>query len=147
MWKFIDISGFRTSNTTYGYIIKYIKCGYNDLHFQLIFTNDFIGDDEYHFEGNNISDISKFHNILKNNGSTVMFYYKTKSYILLGKKLMSITEDAPFYKLEAYDEHPLDSDNAEILNIEPTNIKLIEIFKEQLPGNDYSDEYWNMLIA
>jgi len=146
MWKAIDISGFRTSNTTCGYIIKYIKCGYNDLHFQLIFTNDRIGDDEYHFEGNNISDISKFHNILKNNGSTVMYYHKTNSYILIGKKLRSITKDASFHKLEAYDKHPLDSDNVEIFNIEPINIKLIEIFKEQFPNDDYSDEYWNILI-
>lgn len=146
MWKVIDISGFRTTSTTCGYIIKYIKYGYDDLHFQLVFTNDYHGDEEFHFEGNNIRDISKFHNILKNNGSSVIYAHANNTYKLIGKKLMSIMDDTSFHILDTYEKHPLDFDNIETFDSEPTDIKLIEIFKEQW-SCDYSDEYWNILIA
>ena len=143
MWQIVDISGFRTSSTTHGRIIKYKKVGYTDLHFELIFTNDYHQDDEYHFDGDNISEILKFHNILKNNGSSIIYHHNTSQYVLIGKKLMSILEDDELFKLEYFSTDPI------ILSIEhfieeSTNEKLVEIFKNQW-NDDYSNPYWNII--
>lgn len=147
MLKLIDISGFRTSSTTHGFIYKYKDIDIETIvYFKLGFTNDFNPSTMYLFEGDNIHDIAKFHNILKTNGSTIIQNCDTNTFSLIGKKLMYCNNiDASFYTLDIFKTNPIEEESFSHFDLQPTMKKLINIFMDEW-GGDYTDPFWINLI-
>lgn len=109
------------------------------------FENDFNPPSIYHFEGDNILNISKFHNVLKNNGSYIYYSHHDNRYYLTGKKLKAIFDNDPMYNLDSYSIHPLDFENIENFLEENTEKKLIDIMDENW-SDDYTDPFWKKIM-
>jgi|688.fasta_scaffold742795_2 hypothetical protein len=105
MFELIDIVGFRVTTTTDGYIEKFYDLKTKKNVYILVFTGDFVDDDVYYFK-KEIKSISRFFNLLKNNGSSVITRYSTGEMILIGKKLEDIKKDVELYELIYYNEVP-----------------------------------------
>lgn len=136
MFKLLDIVGFRTTSTTCCIIKKYLNIDKNKIEFILSFEHDFDEDSEYYIN-NNISDISRFFNIVKNNGSLIIKFKQYKT-ILIGKKISDIKKDVPLYELCEYSNDPFEETDLDEILIEPTNLKLKEIFINVFQNNDIS---------
>lgn len=145
MWKFIDMTGFRTSSTTYAYITKYKQIDTSIECFKFCMTNDFGPTTEYLFEDSNIYDISKFHDFLKFNGSIIIQDYISSQFKLIGRKFMYINKDTPFYTLRIFNSHPGEESLFSRFDIEPTKTRLIDIIAEEWEM-DFEDPYWDMII-
>lgn len=127
MFKFIDIVGFRTTSSTFGMIRKIKNFQTQKNEYLITFTHDF-EDDAMYYINNNTKDISKFFNVLKNNGSCLITY-KQNQIELVGKKLYEITKTAKIYFLCEFDGEPLiEFDD---VNLPPTELSLSDIFNEQ----------------
>ena len=134
MFKIIDIVGFRTTSSTFGMIRKIKNYQTKKIEFLLTFIHDFYDDDMYYIN-NNTKDISKFFNVLKNNGSCLITY-KPNEIELVGKKLLDITKSAKIYSLCEFNNEPLiEFDN---VNFPPTELSLTELFNEQRREVDLS---------
>lgn len=146
MLKLLEINGFRTSSTTYGAVEKYIDENSN-YYFILKFTNFYYADTIYLFK-DNIKDISKFNNILRNNGSAIIYNFKSSRFSLIGKKLMEIKDDARLYILEDFQVHPYDDEYITYFDInDQTDLSLLDIFKIEW-SDDFSNPYWlDLLVA
>ena len=144
MLKLIEINGFRTSSTTYGSVEKYID--EKSSYFILKFTDFYDRNTSYLFK-DNIKDISKFNNILRNNGSAIIYNFKSSRYSLIGKKLMEIKDEAPLYILEDFHQYPYDDENITTFDIgEQTELSLLDIFKIEW-YDDFSNPYWSELLV
>ncbi len=139
MLRIIDKVGFRTSSTTYGIIEKYLNLSNGENEFIMTFTNDFNGDDIYYLN----SDISIFFSKLKKGSSLVR--EGDGKYTLQGKKLLEINEEGEMYILERYNNNPLIMPDIKSINLEPTNISLLEIFKERWGAADEDEDDYSFL--
>lgn len=143
MWKLIEMSGFRTSSTTHAIIQKFINDN-SQISFLITFTNDFKGDDIFYFF-DNITDISKFHNILLSHGSTFSKISNNK-FSLIGKKLLSIfDDDNEFYNLEYFNYNPFEIKSYDLSQFNQNNLSLLDIIKNRW-NDDFSNSFWNKLF-
>ena len=126
MFKLIDIVGFRATSTTCGYIEKIYDVKSKKNVFILVFTSDFTGDDLFYFKNDTVA-ISRFFNLLKNNGSSVITRYSTGEWILIGKKLSEITTSGKLHELVYYNEEPF-IQLEELGEMEETSKSLKKIF-------------------
>ena len=126
MFKLLDIVGFRTSSTTFGSVEKYLNTSSKKYEFILTFTFDFTESEQFYFN-RNVSDISQFFNLLKNNGSMYVNYRPGHS-VLIGKKLHAIKNDAQMYELCHYETDLFEEEDLEDILIVPTEKTLRNIF-------------------
>ena len=144
MLKLLEINGFRTSSSTFASVEKYVD--EKSSYFILKFTDFYDRSTSYLFK-DNIKDISKFNNILRNNGSAIIYNFKSSRYSLIGKKLMEIKDEAPLYILEDFHQHPYDDENITAFDIgEQTELSLLDIFKIEW-SDDFSNPYWSELLV
>jgi len=136
MFKLIDIVGFRTTSTTSAIIEKYFNTYTHKYEFIISCDYDF-QDDKQFYINDNINDISRLFNILKNNGSLIA-NYRPNTTILIGKKLNDIKKDVPLYELREYDINPFDEPDLDVILLEPTNMDLKEILYNLLNHRDTS---------
>ena len=136
MFKLLDMVGFCITSTTCGIIKKYLNIDKNSNEFILLFEHDFDEDSEYYIN-DNISDILRLFNILKNNGSLIIKFCPNRT-VLIGKKISQIKKDVPLYKLYEYINDPFEEEDLDQILIEPTNLNLKEIFINIFQNNDIS---------
>lgn len=145
MWKLLEINGFRTSSSSYACVEKYVDDN-SKYYFVLKFTDFFDRSTIYVFK-DNINDISKFNNILRNNGSLIFYNFNTSKYCLVGKKLLEIKKDATLHILDIYDIHPYDIPvNTDLYSNYVTELSLLEIFKIEW-NDDFTIPYWSDLLV
>ena len=123
MFKLLDMVGFCITSTTCGIIKKYLNIDKNSNEFILLFEHDFDEDSEYYIN-DNISDILRLFNILKNNGSLIIKFCPNRT-VLIGKKISYIND-------------PFEEEDLDQILIEPTNLNLKEIFINIFQNNDIS---------
>lgn len=125
MYKIVDISGFRISSTTYCMIEKIENIESGLMIYYLSFTNDFTDDTIYVFDSNNISEISKLHDILKLNGSLILLDEETGCRYLIGRKIFAFKEDVKLYDLQCYSQNPFEEKITYLQ--EATNLSLYDV--------------------